>query len=133
MAPGKRARKSPRLTVRLGVSWLTNALVLAIVAAALSGVTVTGAGALFAAAAVFGVLNTVLKPLLRFVTLPLAVLTLGIAWLFISLLMLVITKSIVSGFHIHGFKTLVEATVMVWAVNLVLDFVPGPWQVNKRR
>ena len=123
----------PPLVVRLGISWLTNALVLAVVAALLSGVTVRNAGALLEAAAVFGVLNTVLKPLLRFVTLPLAILTLGIAWFFVSMLMLEITKGIVSGFHIHGFWTLVEATLIVWVVNMVLDWLPGPWQVTGKR
>ena len=53
---------SPSLPVRLGISWLTNALVLAVVAAVLTGVHVSSAGALLAAAAVFGVLNTLLKP-----------------------------------------------------------------------
>ncbi len=125
--------QAPSLLVRLAISWLTNALVLAVVAAVLSGVTVTSAGALLAAAAVFGVLNTLLKPLLRLVTLPLAVITLGIAWFFVSLLMLVITKAIVSGFQIHGFGTLVEATLIVWIVNLILDLTPGPWQVTGRR
>ena len=124
---------SPSLAVRLAISWLTNALVLAVVAAVLSGVHVANAGSLLAAAAVFGVLNTMLKPLLRLVTLPLAILTFGIAWFFVSLLMLVITKAIVNGFHIHGFGTLVEATLIVWVVNLVLDFAPGPWQVTGRR
>jgi putative membrane protein len=119
--------------VRLAISWLTNALVLAVVAALLHGVTVKNAGALLAAAAVFGVLNTVLKPLLRLVTLPLAILTLGIAWFFVSMLMLVITKDVVTGFHIHGFWTLVAATLIVWVVNLVLDHAPGPWQVTGRR
>ncbi len=119
--------------MRLGISWLTNALVLAVLAALLSGVTVSDAGALLAAAAVFGVLNTILKPLLRLITLPFAILTLGIAWFFVSLLMLVLTNSIVSGFDIHGFWTFVEATVIVWIVNLILDFVPGPWQVTGRR
>jgi putative membrane protein len=124
---------SPSLPVRLAISWLTNALVLAIVAAVLGGVHVASAGSLLAAAAVFGVLNTMLKPLLRLVTLPLAILTFGIAWFFVSLLMLVITKAIVSGFDIHGFWTLVEATLIVWIVNLVLDLAPGPWQVTGHR
>jgi len=119
--------------IRLAISWLTNALVLAVVAAVLSGVTVKNVGALLAAAAVFGVLNTILKPLLRFVALPLAILTFGVAWFFVSLLMLVITKGIVHGFHIHGFWALVEATLIVWIVNLVLDFTPGPWQVTGKR
>ena len=121
------------LTVRLGISWLTNALVLLVVTVLLTGVTTSGAGALLLAAAVFGVLNTVLKPLLRLITLPLAVLTLGIAWFFVSMLMLVITKWIVSGFDINGFWTLVAATLIVWVVNLALDFIPGPWQVTGKR
>jgi putative membrane protein len=128
-----RRTPGPPLTVRLAISWLTNALVLAVVAGLLSGVTVKNAGSLLAAAAVFGVLNTVLKPLLRFVTLPLAVLTLGVAWFFVSMLMLVITRGIVGGFHIHGFWTLVAATLIVWLVNMALDHTPGPWQVAGKR
>lgn len=119
--------------MRLGISWLTNAIVLLIVDVLLTGVTASGAGSLLLAAAVFGVLNTIVKPLLRLITLPLAILTLGIAWFFVSLFMLLLTQWIVSGFDIHGFWTLVAATLIVWVVNLVLDFVPGPWQVAGRR
>jgi putative membrane protein len=129
----ERPSPSPPLVVRLGISWLTNALVLAVVAALLVNVTVRNTGALLAAAAVFGVLNTLLKPLLRIVSFPLAILSFGIAWFFVSMLMLVITKGIVSGFHIHGFWTLVAATLIVWVVNLVLDWAPGPWQVAGKR
>lgn len=123
----------PSFPVRLGISWLTNALVLAVVAAVLSGVTVSSVGALLAAAAVFGVLNTLLKPFLRLVTLPLAVLTFGVAWFFVSMLMLAITRDIVGGFGLHGFWTLVKATLIVWIVNLALDFTPGPWQITGKR
>jgi putative membrane protein len=125
-------RETP-LALRLAISWLTNALVLGIVIALLHKVTVSNFWTLLAAAAVFGVLNTILKPLLRLVTLPLAILTLGIAWFFVSLLMLVITKDIVSGFQIHGFWTLVLATLIVWIVNVILDFTPGPWQITGSR
>jgi putative membrane protein len=124
---------SPSFPARLAISWLTNALVLGIVALVLHGVHAKNAGSLLAAAAVFGVLNTVLKPLLRLVTLPLALLTFGIAWFFVSMLMLVITRGIVSGFHIHGFWTLVAATLIIWAVNVVLDVTPGPWQLTGKR
>jgi len=125
--------REPPLWLRLVISWLTNALVLALVALVLSKVTVDDAGSLLFAAAVFGVLNTIVKPLLRFITLPLAILTLGVAWFFVSLLMLVITNAIVSGFDIHGFWTLVAATVIVWLANVILDLIPGPWQVTGRR
>lgn len=125
--------RAPSLPVRLAISWLTNALVLALVALVLHGVKVDDAGSLLAAAAVFGVLNTVLKPLLRLVTLPLAIVTLGIAWFFVSLLMLLITRAIVGGLHIDGFWMLVAATALVWAVNVLLDLTPGPWQLTGRR
>jgi putative membrane protein len=129
----ERRDRTPALPVRLAISWLTNALVLLIVAGVLSGVTVSSAGTLLEAAAVFGVLNTVLKPFVRLVTLPLAILTLGVAWFFVSLLMLLLTRAIVSGLHIHGFWTLVEATLIIWVVNVVLDFTPGPWQITGKR
>jgi putative membrane protein len=78
-------------------------------------------------------LNKKQNPIQSNVTLPLAILTLGIAWFFVSLLMLIITRGIIGGFHIHGFGTLVAATLIVWVVNLVLDHTPGPWQVTGRR
>jgi putative membrane protein len=132
-APHTHRYSSPSLPARLAISWLTNALVLLIVAALFDDVHVANAGDLLLAAAVFGVLNTVLKPFLRLITLPLAILTLGLAWFFVSLLMLVITDAIVGGFEIHGFWTLVGATVIVWVVNMVLDLTPGPWQLTGRR
>ncbi len=125
--------RSPSFPVRLAISWLTNALVLAVVAGLLSGVRVADTGDLLEAAAVFGVLNTMLKPLLRLVTLPLAILSFGIAWFFVSLLMLLATTAIISGFEIHGFWTLVASTLIVWLVNVLLDVVPGPWQLTGKR
>ena len=56
---------SPPFIVRLAASWLTNAILLGVVVVVLPEVKVHNAGSLIAAAAVFGVLNTLLKPLLR--------------------------------------------------------------------
>ena len=106
----------------LFVSWIANAIALGVTALVLGGVDINGsAGTLFVAALVFGVLNTILKPILRLVTLPFAVMTLGIAWFFVSLLMLWLTQLLVKGFDIHGFGTYIWATIIVWAVNLVVD------------
>ena len=108
----------------LFVSWITNAIALGVAALLLDGMDVNGsAGTLFVAALVFGVLNTMLKPILKFVTLPFAVMTLGVAWFFVSLLMLWLTDLLVSGFDIRGFGTYIWATIIVWAVNLVVDNV----------
>jgi putative membrane protein len=106
------------------VSWLANAIVLGITGWILSGVSFNGSGwTVLWSALVFGVLNTILKPILKLLTLPLAVVTLGIAWFFVSMLMLWLTQLIIGGFSIHGFWNYVWATIIVWAASLVIDLL----------
>ena len=115
----------------LALSWAANAIILAILALVLKKVTYDGVGDLLTAAALFGILNTFLKPVLRLITLPLAVITLGVIWFFVSMLMLALTSWIVNGFDIDGFWALVWSTIIVWLLNLVLDFF-GPWRGTRR-
>ena len=121
-----------RLAKQLTLSWVANAVVLAVVTAVLSGVTVDTVGDLIRAALLFGILNTIVKPLLRLLTLPLAFITLGLIWFGVAMLMLWLTDLLIDGFEIHGFRSLVWATIIVWAVNVVLDLVPGPWRGTRR-
>ena len=113
-------------------SFLANALALWVVIVVFSGVTIGGVADLFEAAIVFGLLNTFVKPLVKLVTLPLAVITLRLIWFLVAMLMLEVTTWIVSSFNIHGFLTLIWATLLIWAVNLVLDLAPGPWRGTRR-
>ncbi len=108
------------LTERLLLSWLENAIMLAVATVLLTNVTAVNAGDLILAAALFGILNTFVKPIARLVTLPLAVVTLGVVWFFVAMLMLWITQAIVGGFGIHGFWTYVWATIIVWVVDVIL-------------
>jgi putative membrane protein len=110
-----------RFLGHLLLSWFLNALVLAIVAWTFTDVTRGTTGQLLVAAAIFGILNTILKPILRLITLPLAVITLGLAWFFVSMFMLWITDVLSDGINIRGFWTYVWATVLIWIVNLVID------------
>ena len=121
-----------RLAKQLTLSWVANAVVLAVVTAVLSGVTVDTVGDLIRAALLFGILNTIVKPFLRLLTLPLAFITLGLIWFGVAMLMLWLTDLLIDGFEMHGFRSLVWATIIVWAVNVVLDFVPGPWRGTRR-
>ena len=121
-----------RLAKQLTLSWVANAIVLLVVTLVLSGVKSDTAGDLIRAALLFGILNTILKPLLRLLTLPLAFITLGLIWFGVAMVMLKLTAILVDGFAIHGFVTLFWATVIVWVVNVVLDFVPGPWRGTRR-
>jgi len=105
-------------------SWAANAVALGITGWILSGVSFNDSfWTLIWAALVFGILNTILKPILKLLTLPLAVFTLGIAWFFVSMFMLWLTDLIVGKFNIDGFWNYVWATIIVWVVNVVLDAV----------
>jgi putative membrane protein len=108
--------------VRLLVAWGIDAGALAVAAWIFPGITVGGDfGTLILAALVYGLLAGIVKPVLKLLTLPLAILTLGIAWFFVAMFILWLTDVIVSGFQIHGFWTLVGGTIVVWAVGAVAD------------
>jgi len=121
-----------RVAKHLALAWAFNAVVLAILALVLGPVRFDGVGDLLTAAALFGILNALVRPVLRLLTLPLAVVTLGLAWFGVSMLMLAITNWVVSGFEIDGFWALVWSTIVVWLVDLVLDLF-GPWSVRNRK
>ena len=110
------------LLLRILVAWGIDAAALAVAAWIFSGISVGGdAGTLILAALVYGILATFVKPVLKLLTLPLAILTLGIAWFFVAMFILWLTDVIVSGLHIDGFWTLVGGTFVVWTVGAVAD------------
>jgi putative membrane protein len=103
---------------RFVVSWAIDSLALAAAAWIFSGVY-GSAAAVIGAALVYGLLSTFVKPILKFATFLLAIVTLGIAWFAVAMFILWLTSQIVTGFQIQGFWTLVGATVVVWAVGAV--------------
>lgn len=78
---------------------------------------------LIVAGFVFGIVNLLLKPIVKLFALPLAVVTLGLAFFGVNLLMLYITSWIVGPFSIGSFIDAVWATIIIWAVNMVLDAI----------
>ena len=120
--------------LRLIVAWAVDAASLAIAAWIFSGISVGGsAGTLIVAALVYGILATFVKPLLKLLTLPLMLLTLGVAWFFVAMFILWLTDAIVGGFRIDGFWTLVGGTIVVWAVGALADHWLFPKQGPIRR
>ena len=69
------------------------------------------------------VANAILKPILAILTLPLIVLTLGIAYFAINVAMLALAEWVAPHFSIDGFWTYVGATIVVWFVNFVLGLI----------
>ena len=103
--------------LRLAVSWGINALALWIADALWSSVTINGFWAYFIGAVVLGIANTVLKPILAILTLPLIILTLGLFYLVINIAMVALAEWIAPNFSIDGFWSYVGVVFIVWIVN----------------
>jgi putative membrane protein len=111
--------------LRLAVAAAVNAISFAVAAWVFSGVRVDGWGGLILGGVVLGVANTLVRPVVTFLALPLIVVTLGVALFFVSMLMIALTDWVVNGLVIDGFWTLVGATIVVWLVNVALASVFG--------
>jgi putative membrane protein len=103
--------------VRLVVAWAINAAALWVADALWDGVTINGWSAYLIGAAVLGIANAVLKPILAVLTLPLILVTLGLFYLVINIAMVALAEWIAPDFSIDGFWSYVGTVVVVWAVN----------------
>ena len=114
-------RRSLRLTwmLRLLLAWGINAAALWLADAIFGGVRIHGWWAYIIGAAVLGIANTIIKPVLALLTLPLIILTLGIFLLAINIAMIALAEWIAPNFSIDGFWTYVGVVVIVWLVNWV--------------
>lgn len=76
---------------------------------------------------IFGLVNWIVRPLVRLVTLPFIVLTLGLLLLVINAFMLLLTSRIADaldlGFHVEGFWTAVLGSIVISLASMVLDLV----------
>ena len=105
--------------VRLAVAWAINAAALWAADALWGSVRIHGWAAYLIGSAVLGVANTILKPVLALLTLPLIIVTLGFAYLAINIAMVALAEWIAPNFSIDGFWTYVGVVVVVWVVNWI--------------
>jgi putative membrane protein len=112
--------------LRLAITWVFNALALLVATWLLSGLSYgDDAWALLVAALVFTLVNTFLKPVLAFLSIPFIIVTLGIFYLLINVFMLYLTSWIVPQFTIETFWWGLLAAVIVSFVNMVLGATVG--------
>lgn len=102
-------------------AWLANILSLAVADWLFDGVRIGHWWPLLLGAAVLGIANAIFKPILTLITLPLVILTLGLALFAINVAMLAVAEWIAPNFSIDGFWTYVGATIVVWLVNWILQ------------
>jgi putative membrane protein len=112
--------------VRHLINWLLSALAVWVVAQFVRGFHVKGAAAALIAALVIGLINATLGLILKIVTFPLTVLTLGIFWLVINALMLELASVILSPqFHVDGFMAAFWGAVVLSLVNMLFRWIAG--------
>jgi putative membrane protein len=113
------------LALYLLLSWLSNILALLVADWIFDGVSIERWWPLLLGAAVLGIANTIIKPILTLLTLPLVVITLGLAYFAINVLMLALAEWIAPDFSIDGFWTYIGATIVVSLVNWALHGLFG--------
>ena len=106
-----------QLLPRLAIAWAVNAGALWIADALWDSVTIRGWAAYLIGAAVLGIANAVIKPVLAILTLPLILLTLGVFYFVLNIAMVALAEWIAPRFSIDGFWTYAGTVVVVWAVN----------------
>jgi len=109
--------------MRLLSKWLLSALALLAVAHLYSGVTVSSYGSALLAAAVLATLNTLVRPLLVLLTLPVTVLTLGLFLFVINALMFWAAASLLAGLEVRSFGAALLGSLMYSALQLAIESV----------
>ena len=107
------------------LKWLLSAAALLAVAYLYSGVVVTSFTAALIAAAVLGILNTIIKPLLVLLTLPVTIVTLGLFIFVINALMFWAAASLLDGLKVNGFVAALIGSLIYSALQLAIEFVLG--------
>jgi putative membrane protein len=119
---------------RFVVTWFFNIVALWVAAELIDGIGYSGnEWVLVIAALVFSLVNIFVKPFVILFTLPLVILTLGLALFFVNLLMLYLTSWIVDDFRVEGLGAAILATIIVWVVNTVLEAVFGRDERERER
>jgi putative membrane protein len=109
--------------MRLLSKWLLSALALLAVAHLYSGVVVSSYGSALLAAAVLATLNTLVRPLLVLLTLPVTVLTLGLFLFVINALMFWAAASLLSGLEVRGFGAALLGSLIYSVLQLAIESV----------
>ena len=114
------------------VLWLVvNAAALGVAVWLFDGITLTAdttggkIGTLVVVGAIFGVITSVVRPIVNLLSLPLIVLTLGLMLLVTNALMLLLTSKVAGsldlGFHVDGFWTAVFGAIVISIASMVVE------------
>ena len=112
--------------MRLLLHWILSAVAVWIVAHVVPGISVSGPMAALIAAAVIGLVNATLGLILKILTFPLTLLTLGRFWFVINALMLKLAAAFLPGFQVRGFEAAFLGAIVLSVVSSLLQWLFMP-------
>ena len=107
--------------MKIIVRWLLLAAALLLVAYLYPGVTVGSFGSAMIAALVLGLFNTLLRPILVLLTLPVTLITLGLFLFVINALMFYFAANVLDGFNVAGFTAALIGSLIYSLCGIVID------------
>ena len=102
------------------VKWLVSTVLLYVMTWIFPGFHIDGVATALIAAAVLGLVNATIKPIMHIISFPITILTLGLFSLVINALTLMLAAWIVPGFSISGFWTAFFAAIVLSILNAIL-------------
>jgi putative membrane protein len=105
------------------VQWLLYAIALMVVSKIVPGFQVTGLWPALIASLVIGLLNATVGLVIKIVTFPISIITLGIFLLVINGLMIMLASSIVRGFNVRGFGPAFWGAVVLALLGMLIRAV----------
>jgi putative membrane protein len=112
--------------MRMLLNWVLSALAVWIVSRVVPGIYVSGPIAALIAALVIGFINATIGVVLKILTFPLTLVTLGLFWFVINALMLKFASALVPGFQVHGFMAAFLGAILLSLVNMLLKWLVHP-------
>jgi len=111
--------------MRIILKWLLSAVALLAVAYLYKGVQVNSFGSALIAAAVIGLLNMVVRPVLVVLTLPVTIVTLGLFLFVINALLFWAASGLLAGFQVSGFVAALIGSLIYSLLGLIIEAALG--------
>jgi putative membrane protein len=111
------------MIIRWLLVWLINAAAVYAAAYLVDGIFIKSVASAFIVALALGFVNTIVRPIVVFFSLPAIALTLGLFLFIINALMLLLVSLVVPNFEVRGFWTAVLGSVVISVVSFFLSFI----------
>ncbi|HOV90001.1 MAG TPA: phage holin family protein [Syntrophorhabdaceae bacterium] len=103
------------------IRWLLMALAIMLLGYYLPGITISSFWTALWVALFMGIVNTIIRPILIFITLPINILTLGLFTFVINASLVMLASTVIKGFYVQGFLYALLFSLILSIINFVLN------------